>query len=142
MLGRIGEKWSGPREAAAGSGAADGAANTAEAGKRKRQSSERFMEGKGGGGACGARQRGRGREPVARLERERVGWRGAAAATRWSGRWKKEQWAGRFLLRKSREPAPEEMYWSVAAAGGGPGGLQPSLGFVVATCFLLHRTPR
>lgn len=47
VRGGTGEKWRGPREA--GSGATDGAANTAETGKRERQSSERFMEGKGGG---------------------------------------------------------------------------------------------
>uniref|UniRef100_A0A0A9A1H7 Uncharacterized protein n=1 Tax=Arundo donax TaxID=35708 RepID=A0A0A9A1H7_ARUDO len=39
-----GEKRRGPREEAGG-GARDGGANTEEAGKRERQSSERFMEG-------------------------------------------------------------------------------------------------
>ena len=94
VRGGRGEKWSGPREAAAaGSGAADGAAKTAETGKRKRQSSERFVE---GGGAGGNRWR---------------GWSGSGSGSGGEG-------GGRHAL----EHGPGLVDGGLAAAAGGAGG--------------------
>lgn len=94
MRGGRGEKWRGPREeaAAAGSGSADGAAKTAQTGKTKRQSSERFMDGRGR--ASGARQgrsrvnrwRGwQGNQSGGERQRPRAGAEGGGGSRRWEG---------------------------------------------------------